>query len=364
MAFGSNRLTNLLIAVLFGVLPSSALAAASSPDPASTNALNSGGSAGGTTSAGGSDSIAAATPAEQGANSQAFPTQILKTGVNLQAGAISANSRQLAEQLKLLPLLMRIQSLRGQIDPTNFEPTNENIAKSQQLTASTVLAMQIIEETDLAIEFVTAEIDAEENINNEILATFTSARDKAVLKTNALSFITNGALWAVGEALDIPTNTHPNYSVASGTFGILAGIVPTIASMYALKQLDGKKSASERDPNMLSKLFQYPTDIDIDYPEPVWKFLNSPPGNEAKGKTRRDQLIDRWISDKNISNFTDRTSTKQLDVITASVPHKNGLSISTLNTRQSMLQQLESEILKMKRLLYELSMVVNGKKQV
>jgi hypothetical protein len=358
MASRRDRIALMLVAIAFGALPVSCLAEASSAIPGSEDNTNA------SKPSAGSLVAAASPPGEQGANSQAFPTQILKTGVNLQARVISANSRQLADQLNLLPVLQRIQNLRGQIDPTNFEPTTENIAKSQQLTASTVLALQIIEETDLAIEFVTAEIDAEENINNEILATFTSARDKAVLKTNALSFITNGALWAVGEALDIPTNTHPNYSVASGTFGILAGIVPTIASMYALKQLDGKKSMSEKDPNMLSKLFHYPTDIDIDYPEPVWKFLNAAPAGEPNSKSRRDQLIDRWISDKNISNFTDRTSAKQLDVITASVPQKKGLSISTLNARQSMLQQLESEILKMKRLLYELTMALNGKKQV
>jgi hypothetical protein len=348
----------LLAAIVFGAFPMSCLADATAVNPEGDDATNS------TSAAPSGKMLAATSPGEQGANSQAFPTQILKTGVNLQAKVISANSRQLAEELKLLPLLERIQSLRGQIDPTNFEPTNENIAKSQQLTASIVLAMQIIEETDLSIEFVTAEIGAEENINNEIMATFTGARDKAVLKTNALSFITNGALWAIGEALDVPTNTHPNYSVSSGIFGILAGIVPSIASMYALKQLDGKKTTSEKDPNMLAKLFHYPTDIDIDYPVPVWKFLNTVPAGETSKKTRLDQLIDRWISDKNISNFTDRTAAKQLDVITASAPQKNGLSISTLSARQSMLQQLESEILKMKRLLYELSMAINGRKQV
>jgi hypothetical protein len=357
---GSRRVQRsiALAAIIFGAFPLFCWADNAPVIPPSEDATN-------TTSAARPGKMLAATaPGEQGANSEEFPVQILRTGVNLNAKVISPNSRQLAQELKLLPLLERIQNLRGQIDPTNFESTTENIAKSQQLSASMVLAMQIIDEANLSIEFVTAELGAEENINNEILATFTSARDKAVLKTNALSFITNGALWAIGEALDVPTNTHPNYSVASGTFGILAGIVPSIASMYALKQLDGKKTTSEKDPNMLSKLFHYPTDLDIDYPEPVWNFLNAVPASDSSGKTRRDQLIDRWISDKNIGNFTDRTSAKQLDAITASVPRKKGLSISTLNARQAMLQQLGAEILKMKRLLYELSMALSGKKQV
>ena len=92
--------------------------------------------------------------------------------------------------------------------------------------------------------------------------------------------------------------------------------------------------------------------------------MNGVPAGDKSNKTRMHQLVDRWISDKNIPNFTDRTSKKQLDVITASYPQRKGLSISTLNTRQSMLQQLSAEVLKMKRMLYELSMVVTGEKQV
>jgi len=88
------------------------------------------------------------------------------------------------------------------------------------------------------------------------------------------------------------------------------------------------------------------------------------PADDRSGKTRRDQLIDRWISDKNISSFTDRSSKKQLDVITASVPQRKGLSITTLTVRQVMLQQLGSEILKMKRMLLEISMVVQGEKRI
>jgi hypothetical protein len=301
---------------------------------------------------------------EAGANQEKIPKQILKTGVNLENSAVSPNGIQLAEQLGLLPYLKRIKSLRGHIDPTNFEITQENLAMSQQLTASTVMAMQIIDETNLSVDFVLAEINAEQNIYSELLGTFSSDRDKTVFKTNAASFITNGILWALAEAYDIPTNHHPNFSTTSGTLGILAGIVPSIASGIALYQLNGKKETSEKDPNMLSRLLGYPATEDIDYPKPVWDFLLTIPAYGGSNKSRKEQLIDRWISDKNIPNFTDRTSKEQLDIITASTPRKKGLSIGTLNTRQQLLQQLSAEVLKMKRLLYELSMTVRGTKQI
>lgn len=62
--------------------------------------------------------------------------------------------------------------------------------------------------------------------------------------------------------------------------------------------------------------------------------------------------------------FTDRHSKKQLDVLTASVRQRKGLSIGTLTARSVMLQQLHSEILKMKRMLLELNMAVGGMKSL
>ncbi len=296
-------------------------------------------------------------------NSEEIPKQILRTGVNLNATSISPNSRQLADSLNLTPLLLRVQQLRGKIDPTNFEPTVENCALATQLTASTVEASQLLQEASLAIDFTIAEIQAEQNIYNELLSNFTGDRDKQVLRTNAVSFILNGALWAICEGYDIPTNRHPNFSITSGTTGILAGVIPSIASIYALYQLNGKRRTSEVDQNMLAKLFDYRVGPDVEYPKQVWDFLSTVPA-DGSTTSRKEQLIDRWIADKNMPSFTDRKSHSQLDIITASALEKKGLSISSLTARNTMLQQLGSEIQKEKRLLLELSMVVHGEKQI
>lgn len=234
----------------------------------------------------------------------------------------------------------------------------------QQLIACISESTQIIQEANLSVDFTLAEIQAEQNIYNEILNTYSGDRDKATLRTNAISYILNGALWSVCEGLAIPTNTHPNLTMPSGVTGILAGIIPSIASIYALKQLSGKKQTSEQDPNMLAKIFDYPVTPEIDYPRSVWQFLNTTQVGETSGKTRRSLLIERWVADKNIPEFTESTASKQLDVITASVPRKKALNIATLNTRLAMLQQLSAEILKMKRMLLELSMVVHGEKHI
>jgi hypothetical protein len=225
-------------------------------------------------------------------------------------------------------------------------------------------ARGILLQAALEVDYVTAEIDAEKDVYSEILSSFTSSRDKLVAKANATSFITNGFLWAVSEALAIPTNHHANYAVQAGTMGIIAGMVPSVASCYAMYAYGGRHKKSEADPNMLAKLFNYPTNNEVDYPSSVWAFLNAVPATESGKRTRKEQLVDRWIADSNMPGFTDRNSKKQLDTLTGSVSVKRGLSIDTLSSRITMLQQLESEVAKMKRLLLELSMAVNGSKKV
>lgn len=300
------------------------------------------------------------------ANTTALPGQILKTGINLSSKEVSANTLQLSENLKLTPLLRKIQELRSrQSASDSARPTSiEGLSARQEIIETTLQADHIIQTTSLAIDFTVAQIVAEENVYGELLASFTDDRDKAVAKTNAASFVTNGILWAVAEGLAVPTYRVPRYSISSGITGVLAGLVPSVASLYAMKQFSGKKRTSEKDPNMLAKLFDYPTSSEVEYPNVVWDFLNTVPANDKSGRTRKSQLIDRWVADENISAFTSRSSTKQLDVITAAVETRKGLSIANLSVRQVMLEQLAAEILKMKRMLYELSLVLDGEKQI
>lgn len=308
--------------------------------------------------------VAAAAPMESTANTMEFPTQILKTGINLSAPDLSPNSLQLADTIELTPLLERIQTLRSRVASFGGQQSVESIAARQELYDASDKAALIIQRTDLEIDFTVAEIDAEQEIYQEILNTFTSDRDRAVARTNALSFISNGALWAVCEGLAIPGYKFAKFAIPSGIIGIPAGVVPSIASMYTFKQINGKKKTSEVEPNMLAKLFDYPTNPEIEYPRSVWDFLHQTPASEPKAKKRLDQIVDRWIADSNMPAFTDRNSKKQLDVITASLAQKKGLSIATLTARTVMLEQLQAEIWKMKRLLLELAMAAQSEKQV
>lgn len=300
---------------------------------------------------------------ESSSNTVSEPKQMLRTGVDLCEPGLSVNSIQLATSLGLLPILKDIEVLRQRVAGMPNDGSLERLNVRQDLTEATQKAMLIVQKTNLDADFTIAEIQAEQMVYTEILDSYYDDRDRALARTNALSFMSNGALWAVCEGLAIPTYKHSQYAISSGITGILAGIVPSIASMYTLKQVNGKKKMSETEPNMLAKLFDYPTNIDIDYPKSIWDFLNEVPANEPGKKTRREQLIDGWVADANIHTFNDRNSRRQLDIITASAPHKKGLTIETLEVRTVMLQKLTGEIMKMKRMLLELDMAIIGEKQ-
>ncbi|MDZ4838101.1 MAG: hypothetical protein SGJ27_30330 [Candidatus Melainabacteria bacterium] len=301
---------------------------------------------------------------EKGANSLTEPRLILRTGIDLSETGLSPNSLQLAETIGITPVLRDIANLRKQVETSQGAQTIDRLSARQDLWDASLKGALIIQRANLEIDFALAEIDVEQEMYAELLATYLNDRDKSLARTNAAGFISNGALWAVCEALAIPTYKQPRYAIPSGITGILAGIVPSAASMYAMKQVSGKKRPSEVEPNMLAKVFDYPTEDNIEYPKTVWTFLNQPPAAESPGApTRREQMIDSWISDANISAFTDRTSKVQLDILTASKSHKDGLSIDTLTARKVMLQKLSAEILKMKRMLLEISMALQGEKQ-
>lgn len=301
---------------------------------------------------------------EKGANSMTEPTLILRTGIDLCQSGLSPNSMQLADNIGISPILRELSGLRKQVENSAGSPTIERLSARQDLWDAELKGALALQRANLEIDFTLAEIDVEQEMYAELLATYLNDRDKALARTNATSFISNGALWAVCEGLTIPTYKHSRYAISSGITGILAGIVPSAASMYAMKQVSGKKKTSEVEPNMLAKVFDYKTNTNIEYPKTVWDYLNQvPAADPPNSSTRKEQMIDSWISDANISAFTDRSSKDQLDILTASKSHKGGLSIDTLTARKVMLQKLSAEIMKMKRMLLEIAMVLEGDKE-
>lgn len=301
---------------------------------------------------------------EPGANTVVEPKQILRTGIDLTKKSLSPNTVQLADTIRLTPVLKRVEELRSKIEGMNGALSLEQLDLRQNLNEALMDGALIIQRSSLDVDFALAEIAAEQEIFSSQISTFIEDRDKAVARTNAISFVSNGILWAACEGLAIPTVKNAKYAIPSGILGILAGVIPSIASLYTFRQLSGKKHHSRFDPNMLAKLFGYPTTVDIDYPDSVWTFLMQVPADGTSSKTRVDSILDRWISDANLKAFTDRESKRQLDILTGSAIHKKSVDIAVLNARKVMLSQLAAEIMKMKRMLLEMSMALHGEKEL
>lgn len=291
---------------------------------------------------------------EAGANVMAVPNPILATGTDLKSGTLSPNAVALAAQLGIMDDLRKLPQLTAQAKSGDVEARLQCVEMRQHIG-------EILRGAEMDVNYSLAEIYDEQGIYQELLSAYSSERDKALAYTNAVSFGTNGALWAICEALAIPTATRSHFAVSSGIIGILAGIIPSVASGITLKEVNGPKHSAPAAPNMLSKMFNRPTSSQTEFPFTVWSWLDSAPADNS-GKKRKDQIIDRWIADSNIPAFTDRNSEKQIDSITASTAQKKTVTLSLLSARLAMLSQLSSEIFKMNRLLTELEMVVRGEK--
>lgn len=294
-------------------------------------------------------------------NSINVPIVANESTTDLRSKELSPEAFQLCKELNLAEKLRDLSALRRQ-----YQTSSNDASKQAQIKADMQELRQdlteAVEQVRLEIEYVRSELYAEEALHNELLQAMMHERDEAVFRSNKLAFRSNGVLWAVTEALAIPSYKQPRYSIPSGVVGILAGVVPSFVSEIALREGKGHMVEREARPNMLCRVFNYPTVPRVDYPESVWNYLQSTPQNSREGKKRIDILIDQWIADKNLRILTDRSSKKQLDVVTG--VDKQRLNIDLLSNRVSMLAELEALVALMNRPLLEIMMAVRGLKEI
>jgi hypothetical protein len=270
----------------------------------------------------------------------------------------SSEAVEVANHLHLIPKFRELESLRKQAQAYKGEKLPLELREDLRDVKEEI--MEAIEQARLEVDFVQSELAVEIAGQSELLQAYSEARDNHINEVNLWSFRTNGALWAVAEALDIPTYKYPRYSIPSGAIGIVAGVVPSVFSALAVRQSGGGHFDREPRPNMLAKIFDYPVVPTIDYPDSLLAYMRAVPANEPNGQSRIDRLISRWTEDTNIHVFTDRNSRKQLDVLTGAAQHH--LTIQLVADRLTMLQQLSALVTFINRPLLELIMVVRGAK--
>ena len=270
---------------------------------------------------------------------------------------LSPDAVQFSDALGLTGKLKRLDELRKQLE--QFKGQRAPLELRQDVIELKTDLMASIQQARLEIDFVVAEIEEEETIFEESLRAYTNERDARVNKANLWAFRTNGVLWAGAEALDIPTYRTAKLSIPSGAIGIAAGLVPSIFSAFAVRASMGLHHERESYPNILSKLYSFPTSPRIEFPESVWTHLNSKPAGEEK-QTRRELLMEHWRHNRNITLFKTGETNERLSLLTGITQRR--IDMELLNDRLTMIRELKAVVLQMNRLLLEINMVMQEKK--
>jgi hypothetical protein len=272
---------------------------------------------------------------------------------------VSTNALQVIKILSVNDKLKQLHDLQQQVKALNGQKLP--IELRQDIADLKIEVMESIEQARLEIDFLVAEIEVEQATAEELLQAYTTERDLRVNRANLNAFRTNGVLWAVAEALDIPTYSHPRFSISSGTIGIAAGLVPSVFSAYAVHSLGGSHYHRDPYPNVLCKIYGFPALPAINYPDSVWRYLNTVPPGETT-KTRRDLLISHWVQDRNIHIFDHGITKEELKLLVGIDQSK--VSIDLLTDRLTMIREVKAFALQMSRALLEINMIVREKKHL
>lgn len=272
---------------------------------------------------------------------------------------LSPDAVQLATTLDLMSKLSRLKLLQA----TAAQEGNSgkiSMDLRQNISELKLEIIEVIEQTRLEIDFAAAEIQEEQASVEEVLTWYENERNERVDRANLWAFRTNGILWAAAEAFTVPTYKHPRLSIPSGAVGIVAGLVPSMFSEFAMRSSGGKHHERKAYPNMLCKFYDQPVIPRTDFPDSVWKHLNLCPTNSSV--TRREMLLSYWEGNQNIHTLRDGVTTEKIRKITGL--DQSDIDIDLLNDRASMLRDLKAAVLQMTRPLMELSMCLRGQKQI
>ena len=289
------------------------------------------------------------------AEKNASVSPILSVHSDPLAPDMSPEAMQLAELMGIKEKLQRLYELNSLSKKSKLplEQREERFDLKFDLLES-------IEETRLQVDCVRGEIEEEEVVLEEARRLLGDERDEKVNRANLAAFRTNGVLWAVAEALDIPTYKSPKYSIPSGSIGIIAGIVPSVFSAIATRSSSGGTYKRQIYPNMLTKIFDLPAIPRVEYPGVVWLYLNAAAPGETE--TRKQKMQNRWRKDPYISYFHHNVCDDNIKLLTGNAPYVGDLDM--VSDKLIMMGQIKAITLQMTRPLLEICMVVRDIKQM
>jgi hypothetical protein len=235
------------------------------------------------------------------------------------------SAEQTAETIGLLPLYARIKELKSSSNPSERE---ERLDLQQQILIRVMSA-------SLQVGAATGQIDGEIADTRELESYLISRRDS---KADLLNLASLGVGGTVGTANSVLGFTDHN--TASSVTSVVAGTVTLGFSIWELKIRGGQRSVLQASSNMLSELFDRPSDLNDLYPPVVIQFMHAIPPDDPDGLSRQERLIRSWVKVGRIPPPASPKGLEKIKHLTSQPGDAIQQSIADLDDRQAMLYDL------------------------
>ena len=238
-----------------------------------------------------------------------------------------------AKIIQVLPEVNQLNALvRNQSDASKITPIRQVIVEK-------VLA------ASLEVDATIAQIDNEIAQSNEVRGYLSDKRDRAVNRANLLSIVSGGTLGATSAGLQLPSGENKPSSLV----GIAAGVLSSTLAISGIRAQKGGTRLFDFSSNMLAELFDRPALGDSRYDPIVWSFLNDVAPTDEDGLTRKERLLQTWITLKRTDPPSTSAGKNKIDRVTSQPSDKLPLTIDDLEDRSAMLEDVRAKISFLKR---------------
>ncbi len=244
------------------------------------------------------------------------------------------SAEQTAEATGLLPLFQEMRELAPQ------ESTESRLRflllQQHVLLQVTAASLQV----DAAADQIEVEIAETKELENYL----SGKRDSKVDLLNLIGLAIGGTTGTASSALGLTVHDK-----AAAVTGIVAGAATAALSFAAFKVRKGESRELMVQSNMLSEVFQHPSDINNVYPPIVGKFMSAVAPNDVDGLSRQDRLIRSWVEVGRIPEPDTPKGREKIESLTSLPGQKVKQTIADLDDREAMLYDLRVRLNYMKQ---------------
>jgi hypothetical protein len=234
--------------------------------------------------------------------------------------------------------------IRALPDIERLRELTRNQSESSQILPVRQQILEKVVAASLQVDATIAQIDNEIAQCNELRGFLADKRDRAVNRANLFSVVAGGALGGTSAGLQLPSGQN----TASSIVGIAAGVVSSGLAISGIRAQKGQKRLFEFNSNMLAEVLDRPALEDSRYTPVVWSFLNDVAPTDP-GLSRKERLIQTWISVKRTDPPATAAGKKKIDRVTSQPSDELPLTIDDLEDRSAMLEDVRAKVSFLKR---------------